>query len=171
MITINKIPTDINKINEVVNFPANNIHIVCPSLKKESVLKALNNFIPQKYLDLNISAFKLGHDKCNMDIAEIGKLCDLVNYKKHTGCLYPKFKFTIFPIYDAIKDLDIDKEVTKIIKDIVEANEVYLKSDTILFIVDDAEWPNPQQLKEQLESIIGAGNKLEHLKKIDFYFL
>lgn len=30
-------------------------------LKKESVLKALNNIIPQKYLDLNIKAFNLGH--------------------------------------------------------------------------------------------------------------
>ena len=30
-------------------------------LKKESVLRAINNIIPQKYLELNIGAFKLGH--------------------------------------------------------------------------------------------------------------
>ena len=30
-------------------------------LKKEYVLRAIKNVIPQKYLDLNISAFKLGH--------------------------------------------------------------------------------------------------------------
>lgn len=153
MITINKIHADINNLKEIVNFPANNIHIVCPALKKASVCS---------HLLLN---------KCNMDIAEIGKLCDLVNYKKHTGCLYPKFKVTIFPIYDVIKDLDVDKEVTKIIKDIIEANEVYLKSDTISFIVDDTEWPNPQQFKEQLDIIIGAGNELKYLKKINFYSL
>lgn len=31
-------------------------------LKKESALKAIKNIIPQKYLDLNVNAFKLGHD-------------------------------------------------------------------------------------------------------------
>ncbi|MCX6722245.1 MAG: indolepyruvate oxidoreductase subunit beta [Candidatus Staskawiczbacteria bacterium] len=31
-------------------------------LKKESVFRAIKNIIPQKYIDLNISAFKLGHD-------------------------------------------------------------------------------------------------------------
>lgn len=31
-------------------------------LKKESVLRAINNVIPEKYLELNIGAFKLGHD-------------------------------------------------------------------------------------------------------------
>ena len=30
--------------------------------KKESVLRAIKNIIPEKYLDLNINAFKLGHD-------------------------------------------------------------------------------------------------------------
>jgi indolepyruvate ferredoxin oxidoreductase beta subunit len=30
-------------------------------IKKESVLKALNNIIPQKYLELNIKAFELGN--------------------------------------------------------------------------------------------------------------
>lgn len=30
--------------------------------KKESVLRAINNIIPPKYLELNIGAFKLGHD-------------------------------------------------------------------------------------------------------------
>ena len=30
-------------------------------LKKESVLRAIKNVIPQKYLDLNINAFELGH--------------------------------------------------------------------------------------------------------------
>ncbi|MCX6720789.1 MAG: indolepyruvate oxidoreductase subunit beta [Candidatus Staskawiczbacteria bacterium] len=30
--------------------------------KKESVLRAIKNVIPEKYLDLNINAFKLGHD-------------------------------------------------------------------------------------------------------------
>lgn len=30
-------------------------------LKKESVLRAIRNIIPEKYLDLNINAFKLGH--------------------------------------------------------------------------------------------------------------
>jgi len=31
------------------------------TLKKESVLRAINNVIPEKYLELNIGAFKLGH--------------------------------------------------------------------------------------------------------------
>ena len=31
-------------------------------LKKESVLRAIRSVIPEKYLELNISAFKLGHD-------------------------------------------------------------------------------------------------------------
>jgi len=31
-------------------------------LKKEAVLRAINNVIPEKYLELNIGAFKLGHD-------------------------------------------------------------------------------------------------------------
>jgi len=30
-------------------------------LKKESVLRALKNIVPEKYLDLNINAFELGH--------------------------------------------------------------------------------------------------------------
>jgi indolepyruvate ferredoxin oxidoreductase beta subunit len=30
-------------------------------LKRESVLRAINNIIPKKYLELNIKAFKLGH--------------------------------------------------------------------------------------------------------------
>ena len=32
-------------------------------LKKESVIQAMKNMIPQKYLDLNINAFNLGYDK------------------------------------------------------------------------------------------------------------
>ena len=32
------------------------------ALKKDSVLRAINNVIPEKYLELNIGAFKLGHD-------------------------------------------------------------------------------------------------------------
>jgi Pyruvate/2-oxoacid:ferredoxin oxidoreductase gamma subunit len=32
-------------------------------LKKESVLTAIKNVIPQKYLELNIKAFELGYDK------------------------------------------------------------------------------------------------------------
>jgi len=31
-------------------------------LSKESVLRAIKNVIPEKYLDLNINAFELGHD-------------------------------------------------------------------------------------------------------------
>lgn len=31
-------------------------------LKKESVLRAIKNIVPEKYLDLNINAFELGHD-------------------------------------------------------------------------------------------------------------
>ncbi len=32
-------------------------------IKKESALQAIKNVIPQKYLELNIKAFELGHDK------------------------------------------------------------------------------------------------------------
>lgn len=143
--------TDIYNSNEVLDFPSNEIHIVCPALKKGSICSHLlfNN--------------------CNMDIAEIGKLCDLVNYNKTTGCLYPKFKLTLFPIYEVIKDTNLDVTIEKIMADVIESNEVYLKAKKIVFIVDDTDWPNPLVLKTAFDSILEERKRFNFLQEAYFY--
>jgi hypothetical protein len=104
-----------------------------------------------------------------MDIAEIGKLCDLVNYNKTTGCLYPKFRITLFPIYDVIRDTNLDDTIKKIIADIIESNEVYLKAKKIVFIVDDMNWPNPLDLKDAFDEISKERIGFKYLEEVVFY--
>ena len=83
-----KLTDEIYQLPEIVKFPSKDVHIVCPALKKNSLCS---------YLLVN---------KCDMDIAEVGKLCDAVNYKQETGCLFPRYHLTLFPTYDALKDLE-----------------------------------------------------------------
>lgn len=151
MITVNNITPNLYKTSEILNFPKNKIHIVCSALKKNSICS---------YLLLN---------HCNMDIAEIGKYCDLVNYKKESGCLYPKYNITLFPKFEVFDGSNITEHANKIARDIIEANEVYLKSSTILFIVDDSDWNNPLILKENLEKALKDKKHLQYLKEVFFY--
>lgn len=151
MKTTQKESNNFYNINDVINFPSNEIHIVCPALKKGSICSHLlfNN--------------------CNMGIAEIGKLCDLVNYNKTSGCLYPKFRITLFPIYDVIRDTNLDDKIKKIIADIIESNEVYLKAKKIVFIVDDMNWPNPLDLKDAFDEISKERIGFKYLEEVVFY--
>jgi hypothetical protein len=145
--------TDIYNSSEIINFPTNDIHIVCPAIKKGSICSHIlfNN--------------------CNMDIAEIGKLCDLVNYNKETGCLYPKYRLTLIPKYEAIKDPNLDSALKKIMDDIIKSNEDYLKADKILFIVDDMDWPNQNILKDWFDKTLMEKKDFKYLKEAFFYSL
>ena len=153
MKTIQFETTDIYNSSEIINFPSNNIHIVCPAIKKGSICSHLlfNN--------------------CNMDIAEIGKLCDLVNYNKETGCLYPKYKLSLIPRYEVIKDQNIDKALDKIMDDIIKSNEQYLKADKVLLIVDDIDWPNPTVLRDWFDKALEVKKDFKYLKEAFFYSL
>jgi hypothetical protein len=104
-----------------------------------------------------------------MDIAEIGKLCDLVNYNKRTGCLYPKFKLTLIPTYDVIKNTDINITIDEIINDIIESNEKYLKAQHIVIIIDDAAWPNALILKDHLDQELSLKKDVGFVKEVSFY--
>ncbi len=143
--------TDIYNSSEIIHFPTNNIHIVCPAIKKGSICSHLlfNN--------------------CSMDIAEIGKLCDLVNYNRETGCLYPKYRLSLIPKYEVIKDQNIDKALDKIMVDIIKSNEDYLKADKVLFIVDDMDWPNPTILRDWFDKALEDKKRFEYLKEAFFY--
>jgi hypothetical protein len=153
MKTIQFETTDIYNSSEIINFPTNDIHIVCPAIKKGSICSHLlfNN--------------------CNMDIAEIGKLCDLVNYNKETGCLYPKYKLSLIPRYEVIKDQNIDKALDKIMDDIIKSNEQYLKADKVLLIVDDTDWPNPTVLRDWFDKALEGKKDFKYLKEAFFYSL
>ena len=104
-----------------------------------------------------------------MDIAEIGKLCDLVNYNRETGCLYPKYRLSLIPKYEVIKDQNIDKALDKIMVDIIKSNEDYLKADKVLFIVDDMDWPNPTILRDWFDKALEDKKRFEYLKEAFFY--
>lgn len=142
---------DIYKISEVLNFPSNNVHIVCPAIKKGAICSHLL------------------YNNCNMDIAEIGKLCDLVNYNKRTGCLYPRYKLTLIPTYDAIKNNDINITLNEIIDDIIESNEKYLKATHIVIIIDDSTWPNALVLKDHIDKAFNDRKDLIFVNEASFY--
>ena len=145
-----KLTDEIYQLPEISNFPTKDVHIVCPALKKNSLCS---------YLLVN---------KCDMDIAEVGKLCDAVNYKQETGCLFPRYHLTLFPTYDALKDLDIERACEGIVKDIMKANAEYYKNTKILFVIDDLNWFEYQRFSDLLKKhLVGKFDKA--LKEIQFY--
>jgi hypothetical protein len=142
----------IYQLPDIINFPTKEVHIVCPALKKNSLCS---------YLLIN---------KCDMDIAEVGRLCDTVNYKKETGCLYPRYHLTIFPIYDAIKQTDFEKACDYISEDIMKANKMYYKNSKMLFVLDDYEWKMPDLLLNQLREKINIRD-YQILKEVNLHVL
>jgi hypothetical protein len=150
MINQYNLTDDIYQLPDIINFPTKEVHIVCPALKKNSLCS---------YLLVN---------KCEMDIAEVGKMCDTVNYKKETGCLFPRYHLSLFPTYDAIKDLDIERVCEGIVKDVMEANADFYKNTKMIIVVDDYQWDSAEIFLEYFEqNLIISVNHI--LKQLDCY--
>jgi len=134
-----------------------NIHLVCPALKNNSILSRtlLNDF--------------------RKDIAFIGIMCDNVNLHQETGTLWPLFPLTIFPAFKSFNILnnaldEIKAIADKIVGDVIVANEIHIKKKKILFVIDDTEWHinnNHQILVEKMRNI---NYPIVHLEEIEYYY-
>ena len=123
------------------------IHIVCPALIKGSYC--------MYYLA----------ECLRMNINDVIKLCERVESAKEPGCLYPRFKFTIFPTHASGADL------MKSMEEVMVAQEQYFKTDKMLFAFDKGSWPDLEVVKNALQHKINeweAAGKLKHLKTCYF---
>jgi hypothetical protein len=135
----------------------NNIHLVCPALKNNSILSRtlLNDF--------------------RKDIAFIGIMCDNVNLHQETGTLWPLFPITIFPAFKSFNVLNDDlNEIhsisRKIFKDILIANENHIKKKKILFVIDDADWLHNNNHLILAEIVKNEKKSITYLEEIEFYY-
>ncbi len=135
----------------------NNIHLVCPALKNNSILSKtlLNDF--------------------RKDIAFIGIMCDNVNLHQETGTLWPLFPLTIFPAFKSFNILnntldEIKAIADKIVADVIVANEIHIKKKKILFIIDDADWLLNNNHEILMNAMCNNTHSTKYLEEIEFYY-
>lgn len=67
------------------------------------------------------------------------RLCYIANEKNETGTLYPKLNITILPLskYENRDDWENENTMEKNINDVFKANSLYIKSNEIVFALEN----------------------------------
>ena len=131
------------------------IHLVCVASLEE------NSYCFRLYKDL-VPQIK---------ISDISKSIQKVNVAKEVGCLFPYANLSIIPSFDLELGLNENLLVKYLSELIFEANEQYVKSSTLVFILDSP-MINYKNLSVALDKVIShkvlseTGKKLNWLDRI-----
>lgn len=131
------------------------IHLVCIASTKES------SYCLRLYRDL----------APEIEFSQIAVSIGKVNQTKEVGCLYPYSNLSLIPAFDD-KSSENENILAKNIAELIfEANERYIKSTTLVFLLDDP-MINYNNLSVAIDKVISdkslseSGKKLKWLKSI-----
>jgi hypothetical protein len=105
-------------------------------------------------------------NECQFSIDKSVKYIDQVNQKNEVGCLYPKYNLSLIPNIDLTSDLQSKQHQLEIyLTDaIINANELYYKSETMLFVFEKSNMPNTQEIIQIFEQFIEKqAGRIKHL--------
>lgn len=146
-----KIQIDISKsYNEyIVEAEKKIIHLACIASTRESsyCLRLYNALAPE------------------IDLSKITSSIERVNKTKEVGCLYPYANLSIIPSFDD-KSSENEKILAKNMAELIfEANERYIKSTTLVFLLDDPTI-NYNNLSIAIDKVISEKSLSESSKKL-----
>jgi hypothetical protein len=150
MIQISKISEPLFS-NELILFQKKLIHIVCMADRDE------DSYCMQ-YLNI-----------CKLSTKDSNLYIDEVNKKNELGCLYPQYNLSIIPSIDLTNDLvnKSDQIETYLTDALINANELYYKCDTMLFVFEKSNSPDNHKMNLILEHFLEKyTGKIKHLNTI-----
>ena len=137
--------------SELTLFQKKLIHIVCQADKNP-------DSYCMKYLN-----------ECQDLSAPANDFIDHVNKNNEVGCLYPKYNLSLIPNIDLTSDIisKLDQLEFYLTDVIINANELYYKCETILFVFEQVNTPDTHAMNQIFERLIEKhASKVKHLNTI-----